>query len=235
MNRNVLASDKTVDDRKGCVALRHKGEPAKKADSPVGRLLHLQRTIGNREVQRLLDSRVIQAKLTVSRPDDIHEQEADRVADQVLRMPDPMLQRQKPEEEEEKLQTSPLAGSVTPLINRQPGEEEEPLQAKAESDGSPTVDATLERSISNLRGGGQPLSGASRDYFEPRFGCDFSQVRVHTDAGAAGLAQSVNAKAFTLGQDVVFGAGQYAPDNDEGKKLLAHELTHVVQQGEVPS
>src|SRR5512137_1323143 len=109
MNRHLLASDKTVDDGKGCVASRRKTEAARTADSPLGKLLHLQRTVGNRELQRLLSSGLIQAKLTVSRPDDIYEKEADQVADRVMRMPDPMLQRQKPEEEEEKLQASPLA------------------------------------------------------------------------------------------------------------------------------
>jgi hypothetical protein len=65
---------------------------------------------------------------------------------------------------------------------------------------------------------------------EPRFGTDFSAVRVHTDSNAQSLARSVNAQAFTVGNDVVFGAGQYAPESDSGKRLLAHELTHVIQQ-----
>lgn len=71
-----------------------------------------------------------------------------------------------------------------------------------------------------------------RHYFEPRFGYDFSQVRVHTDAKAAESARAVNALAFTVGRDVAFGAGQYAPGTTEGKRLLAHELTHVVQQNQ---
>src|SRR5207253_648342 len=71
---------------------------------------------------------------------------------------------------------------------------------------------------------------STRSFMEPRFGHDFSQVRVHTDERAAESARSVNALAYTAGQDVVFGGGQYEPGTNEGKKLLAHELTHVVQQ-----
>jgi len=69
-----------------------------------------------------------------------------------------------------------------------------------------------------------------RAYFEPRFGVDFSQVRLHSDAQAAESARALNAKAYTLGQDVVFGTGQYISGTSEGRRLMAHELTHVVQQ-----
>jgi hypothetical protein len=77
---------------------------------------------------------------------------------------------------------------------------------------------------------GQPLSKSERAYFEPRFGVDFSQVRLHSDAQAAESARALNAKAYTLGQDVVFGTGQDTPGTSEGRRLMAHELTHVVQQ-----
>ncbi|HEX5732115.1 MAG TPA: DUF4157 domain-containing protein [Blastocatellia bacterium] len=79
-------------------------------------------------------------------------------------------------------------------------------------------------------GGGQPLTDSVRGFFESRFGYDFSQVHVHSDARAADSARSVNALAYTTGQDIVFGAGRYAPQTGEGKRLLAHELTHVIQQ-----
>jgi hypothetical protein len=82
-----------------------------------------------------------------------------------------------------------------------------------------------------LRSSGQPLDASARAYMEPRFGQDFSGVRVHTDNRAAESAASVNALAYTVGQHVVFGSGQYAPETTTGKRLLAHELTHVVQQG----
>jgi len=82
---------------------------------------------------------------------------------------------------------------------------------------------------------GQPLHAGTRAFMEPRFGHDFSQVRVHTDARAAESARAVNALAYTVGRDVVFGKGEYEPGTSEGKRLMAHELTHVVQQGGVIS
>ena len=88
----------------------------------------------------------------------------------------------------------------------------------------------IDADLSIMRSSGEPLSTPARAFFEPRFGHDFSKVRVHTDARAAESAKAINARAYTLGRDVVFGAGQYAPETREGKRLLAHELTHVVQQ-----
>lgn len=81
-----------------------------------------------------------------------------------------------------------------------------------------------------LRSAGRPLDRETRAFMEPRFGHDFSRVRVHTDAQAAESARAVNALAYTMGQDIAFGAGRYAPDTTAGKKLLAHELTHTLQQ-----
>src|SRR2546425_13172565 len=79
-----------------------------------------------------------------------------------------------------------------------------------------------------LRSPGQPLDPATRAFMEPRFGHDFSQVRVHTDARATESARAIDALAFTVERDVVFGAGQYAPNSNRGRRLMAHELTHVV-------
>ena len=81
-----------------------------------------------------------------------------------------------------------------------------------------------------LRTAGRPLDGAVREFMEPRFSHDFSGVRVHTDAAAANAANAVQARAFTDGRNIVFGTGEYAPSTPKGKRLLAHELTHVVQQ-----
>jgi hypothetical protein len=240
-------------------------------------LLNLQRTHGNRYVQQLLNGGAIQrkcacgggcprcqkaslfqTKLKINEPGDRYEQEADRIADRVMRMPEPKIQRLCPEceeelqrqpmeeeekkKEEETLQTKPLAESITPLIQRQTEpteeeekkkEEEETLQTKTASGEPPTVSASLQNQITALRGGGQPLPQSERNFFEPRFGADFSQVRVHAGNQAAEAARAVNARAFTLGRDVVFGAGQYQPRSTEGQRLLAHELTHVVQQNGV--
>ena len=203
----------------------------------------------------------VQAKLTVNKPGDKYEQEADRVADQVMRMPEPRLRRQvEPEEEEEEaLQAKPLADQITPLVQRQveseeeeeeepiqtkladdallqrqeeePGEEEEePIQTKWASEQTLQAGSGLQAKIRSLKNGRRPLSQPMRNFFEPRYGCDFSQVRIHTDAQATESARTVNARAFTVGRDIVFGTGQYAPGTAEGRRLLAHELTHVVQQ-----
>jgi hypothetical protein len=113
---------------------------------------------------------------------------------------------------------------------RQPTKEQENIRRKRIADKEPEVDSGLESGISSLRQGGQALPGPVRSYFEPRFGYDFSAVRIHNDARANRLTGAVNARAFTLGQDVAFGKGQYSPGTKAGNTLLAHELTHVIQQ-----
>jgi hypothetical protein len=163
------------------------------------------------EIRRLIGN-AIRPKLAVGAANDASEQEADNVSEQVMRMPEPALQREaddRPAPEEEKT---------------------EQLQAKAEAGGAFAAPAGVESGIDALRGGGEPLSQSSRRFFEPRFGAGFGRVRVHTDTRANRLARSINARAFTHGRDIVFGSGQYAPGSHDGKKLLAHELTHVVQQ-----
>jgi GH24 family phage-related lysozyme (muramidase) len=180
---------------------------------------------------RTRDKSVFQGKLTVGHPGDMHEQEADRVADQVMRMPEPQVPRQ-PFEEEEKIATKPVADTIGPLLQRQTPrvEEEEPLQAKGDSEGSPDVDSEAESRIDALQGKGTPLPDSVRSFMEPRFRADFNGVRLHTDADAAESARYVNAQAYTIGQNIVFGKDHYSPESDAGKRLLAHELTHVVQQ-----
>jgi hypothetical protein len=191
-------------------------------------LLALQQTHGNRYVQRVVAG--IQAKLKVGQPGDVYEQEADRVAEQVMRMSEPQVQRQA--EEEGLIQTESIADQITPLVQRQvePEEEEELIQVKTAGDLNPKVTLAISSGIQSLQGGGWPLSGSERSFFEPRFGVDFSNVRIHNDTLAASVARSVNARAFTFGRDVVFGDGEYTSDTSSKTKLLAHELTHVVQQ-----
>jgi DNA-directed RNA polymerase subunit RPC12/RpoP len=93
-----------------------------------------------------------------------------------------------------------------------------------------TAPSNVESAIHSARSGGKPLSTVERSYYEPRFGADFSGVKIHTGSNAADLSRSVNARAFTVGRDIFFGGGEYSPNTLQGKKLMAHELTHTVQQ-----
>jgi|GEM_PF-6466893 len=206
-----------------------------------------------------LNNPMIQAKLTVSRPDDEYEREADQVTDQIMGVQNPdsvqresrgpvpvqVLERQPMEEEEEELQAKPLIQRqpveeeeeelrTQPILQRQPLEEEEEgeiLSAKRSDQRRPHLTSNEETYIRSIKGAGQPLPNSAQSFFESRFGYDFSRVRVHDDHKAAESARAINARAFTLGQDVVFGTGGYSPQTFTGRKLLAHELAHVVQQG----
>ncbi len=147
----------------------------------------------------------LQTKLAVSQPGDEFEQEADRVAEQVMRMPDAELNRQHRD-------------IGTPLIQR-----------RATSGDTGVMEAPpIVHNV--LNSPGQPLDAATRAFFEPRFGHDFSQVRVHADAEAEASARSINVRAYTVGHHIAFGTGRFAPGTGEGNRLLAHELSHVVQQ-----
>jgi hypothetical protein len=142
----------------------------------------------------------IQAKLKVNTPGDLYEQEADRVADQVLAMP------------------VHAVNGAPPHIQRFSGQP----SGQAE-----TAPASVDRALASP---GSPLEPALREDMEQRFGQDFSHVRVHSGAAAEQSAKDVNAHAYTMVHDIVFGAGQLAPGTHEGRRLIAHELTHVVQQ-----
>lgn len=151
----------------------------------------------------------------------------------------PLIQRQaEPEEEEEEAvpereeESTPILESVPTGDADELGKEDEEgfVQAKSTMGTVPQVTPGLAQNINSLKGSGQPLPASERTFFEPRFGRDFSNVRVHTGNHAIRTAQSINARAFTLGRDVVFGGGQYSPGSISSRRLLAHELTHVVQQ-----
>ncbi len=167
------------------------------------------------EVRHILHVARPQAKLTVGAPDDAFEKEADQVADHVMRMPEPGVQRMCSECEEERVQ-------------RMCTECEEELHAKEEPGRTPSVPEGFEPRFAAIKGGGQPLPASERAFFEPRFGHDFSNVRLHSGPAANDLARSVQARAFTLGNSIVLGTGE---GGQSGRELLAHELTHVVQQG----
>jgi len=210
--------------------VRRRAAAAPSAGHP---LANLQRSVGNQAVQRLISSPYIQAKLQVSTPGDRYEREADRVADTVMRMPEP--QSDSGATVSNRTQISRIQRKCSECekeVQRQCSgcEEEDKLQRKAEGGDALQGSHGAQAQIDGLRGGGQPLPEAARAYFEPRFGHDFSGVRLHTDGQAARAAKSINAQAFTVGQDVAFGAGQYSPGTRRGKELLAHELVHVVQQ-----
>ncbi len=157
----------------------------------------------------------IQRKLTIGQPNDKYEQEADRVAAQVVNQIHaptalaPAVQREEMPEEE--LQMKPIPQ----------------LQTSGDAIAAPP---DLETAINQARGGGQSLDQTIREPIEQAMGADFSGVKVHTDAQADQLNRSVQARAFTTGQDVFFRQGEYNPGSRGGQELIAHELTHVVQQ-----
>jgi len=214
----------------------------------------------------------IQMKMAVNKPGDKFEQEADRMADKVMRMPAPIsgkdekLQRapeeklQKKEEdkiqkaampedkiqksampeekvrrkEEEKIQKAAMPEEkiqkkADDKLQKAPANEEK-LQRKG-SDSVPAVSSNIQTAIQNKAGGGQPISSDVRGYMEPRFNADFSNVRIHSDSESAGLSNQLSARAFTYQNHVFFSQDQYQPGTSEGKQLLAHELTHTIQQG----
>lgn len=192
-------------------------EPRTTLETPSGQVPRTHRTDHAAETRTPSWPRIrLQAKMRVSRSDDAYEREADRMADAVMRMPEPRGPWMAP------------AISRTPEP-RKPGTET--LQARSVSAQTSEVTPDVESRIHASRGRGRVLSPAQRDFFEPRFGRDFGDVRVHTDSDADQLARSVDAQAFTVGRDVYFRAGAYAPDSQHGKRLLAHELTHTIQQG----
>ncbi|MBR8839105.1 MAG: DUF4157 domain-containing protein [Stigonema ocellatum SAG 48.90 = DSM 106950] len=178
-----------------------------------------------------------QAKLTVNQPGDIYEQEADRVAQQVMgKLGQPgssqSIQREQMPEEEEELQMKPLDNST--LQRQQVPEEEEELQrspmVQRQAEAFMAAAPDVEASINQARGGGQAMADNIRQPMEQAFGADFSGVKVHTDGQSDQLNRSIQARAFTTGQDVFFRSGEYNPGSRGGQELLAHELTHVVQQ-----
>lgn len=218
------------------------------ASRTVQPLAHLQRTMGNQALQQSLRanaegleagsetsattrfahdfSRIpvhskapvrLQTKLTVNSPGDIYEQEADHVSDRVMSMSEP-----------QHACACGGGGHCPTCRTGQPTHEH--LQAKhAQAHDSGEIAAPpIVHEV--LRSSGQPLDTSTRKFMESRFGHDFSRVRVHTNAKAAESARALNALAYTVGRDIVFGHERYQPGTTGGRHLLAHELTHVIQQ-----
>ncbi len=171
-------------------------------------------------------------QLPVSQPGDPAEIEADRVADRILRDP-PQVPSAPVQTGDTTLhrKCAGCASSPTPC----PGcEEEQRVQRKESSPSAPDLAANPATAASRPgnSGSGQPLDSSTRAFFEPRFGRDLGGVRIHNDSKADASARAVNALAYTLGRDVVFRSGQFAPQSPTGQRLLAHELAHVAQSGD---
>lgn len=161
----------------------------------------------------------LQPKLTVGAPGDVYEQEAEHVADRVMRMPRPQPQRECD------------CGEGCPACQTaRPRSEHERAQAKHVGPSVSGTVATPPVVREALNSAGRPLDSSTREFMEARFGHDFSRVRVHTGPTASAAARGVAAQAFTVGEHIAFGDGRYAPADTAGRHLLAHELTHVLQQ-----
>ena len=241
----------------------------------VDSILHLQRTIGNQPVQRMLqthavepkagltvtasprfghdfsripihppDAGTIQTKLAINKPGDHYEQEADSVADQVMRMSEPEIQSQQAgvslllnqSNSGENIQrlSADRDPSLEDAVVIEEEEENEAEQGQVQTlrpQGQPSGQEPISKGLLNSSQGGVPLGSNVRQFMEPRFGADFGRVQVHADRRAAELSQSLSARAFTYGRHIYFNEGEYQPETQEGKRVLAHELTHVIQQG----
>lgn len=186
-----------------------------------------------------------QAKLNVGEPDNQYEKEADFLADKVVGQSSitgndffaPSSTAAK------SIQEKPLADSVTPLIQmEEKKEEEEPIQKQSEEEEEPiqmqkapnqpeNQVADIEDHINKGRGNGKSLDGKVKSQMENGFGTSFEGVKIHTDQASASISDRLGAQAFTTGPDIYFNSGKYNPETTSGQKLLAHELTHTIQQG----
>jgi hypothetical protein len=166
----------------------------------------IDRLAGVKPIGRESKSQHIQAKLAVGKPNDKYEQEADTIADKIMT-------------------TSGSSHPNAPVHNVSTT-----VQGSAIDTGI-TATPETEQKLDNTAGGGAPLHKGIKAFMEPHFGTDFSRVKVHTGSDAAQMNRELGSHAFTHGSNIYFNEGQYQPETNSGKKLLAHELTHVVQQG----
>ncbi len=217
-----------------------------------------------------------QPKLAVNQPNDMYEQQADAMADKVMRMPATPAQvvpgkhffphtiahpkniispKEDPLKKDDKEKSEGVISEIqtklsfdilpSPPNNNQTNnatilqrkcahceEEEKQTQRKEMNDNTIAPDSSTENYINSLGGKGRTLTKEERNFFEPRMNYDFSGVQLHTNKEANESAKSINALAYTHSNNIVFGANNYQPNTDEGKKLMAHELTHVVQQAD---
>lgn len=216
-----MAKDASAAEAKGsCCA---KPQPAENPQTHV--LNEVQTALGNQALGLM-----IQAEFEVSHPDDSSEKDADRVADEVMSGSRPSissLQRRRPTtplqrkcddcKEEDEQQGTPQT------LSRKPAD----LAGRSQQSGSAV---RLASQINATKSGGTRIDRATRSFMEDRFGADFSHVRIHTGDQAAEMSRELHAHAFTLGDHIYFGSGRFAPETTAGKRLLAHELAHTIQQ-----
>lgn len=206
--------------------------------------------------QSLRGGNSIQCKLSIGAVDDPLEHEADAMADHVMRMPEPnFIQRKCSCREDEEAQCKPLTSFIqkkeSGSNNHADQEEDEDVDEDDDMDGKEMPERlTIQKKgtgnedgeeyiaskdasdqIQSTKGVGDTLPGATKSFMENRFGADFSGVRIHKGEYASKLSDQLNAQAFTTGNDIYFNSGKYAPGTDHGNKLIAHELTHTIQQG----
>ena len=144
---------------------------------------------------------------------------------------EPVQRQAATEPKEESLQRAAANDERKESVQRAAAKEERPEQLQRQVDGMPDQAANVSADIRSAKSGGNPLPLSVRRFMEPRFQANFSQVRIHTDENAARLNRNVGAKAFTVDNHIFFGRGQFQPESDQGRELIAHELTHTIQQG----
>jgi hypothetical protein len=212
---------------------RSAAQPAARVRDTSTRARPAEREPVARPLQRMMALRALQPQLAVGAVDDPFEREAERTADTVTSTGQPASSA---------LGVRPLAASLLRVAQRAMGKGE--TAAKKDDDdktrkvqkkpsastGPEIVPRGVESQIQVMSAGGDPLAPSLRSRFEPRFGYDFSSVRTHTGSDAAGAAVALGARAFTVGDHIFFGAGEYQPSSASGQRLIAHELTHTIQQ-----
>jgi hypothetical protein len=231
--------------------------PARFGRDPGANLsLDLHRAIGSPAAHASLTNQ-IQPKMEVNAPGDIYEQQADDIADAVMQIPDHATPRVARSESHPRPLPSSFGGQRKDVGRKAIEDEDDVIIEKhavaekcaceednkrlaqkaevprVESSGveAPPLEPHIEAGIRALRGGGQPLPLSERGFMQTRFDADFSGIRIHTNQDADSYSRAIHARAFTWGSDIFFRAGEYRPGSSEGRRLLAHELTHAIQQG----
>jgi hypothetical protein len=231
LNENTVKDSKTSSSTKGASIIHHNKDLTR---SSYDSAIPVKRGVGEQAFQKPERSfnaergfdfaKIgIMPKLSVSPPGDVYEQEADSVAERVIRMPVPNVIRSSSGDRTDKCGGCEMENGeelVGTKFNRKP----------SNADTLENIDQITDE-INNIHSsGGSSLDSSTKEYMDSRFGYDFSKVVIHNDERAARSAHTIDALAYTLGNHVVFGSRWYSPNTLDGRRLLAHELTHVVQQ-----